>query len=96
MEVTCLSMSLSMVYCTAFYFTMAYNGDDPSGIMFVEVSAPGEKYVLAMDRQEISAGYGKAPDEKQINELGPYNMRQRHQQAVIMNSDAKFLYTTHY
>ena len=52
MEVTCLSMSLSMVYCTqsAFYFTMAYNGDDPSGIMFVEAFAPGEKYVAAMDR----------------------------------------------
>ena len=49
MEVTCLSMSLSMVYCTAF-FTMAYKGDDPSGIMFVEVFALGKKYVPAMDR----------------------------------------------
>ena len=52
-----VSVYVTMIYCTqsAFYFTMAYNGDDPSGIMFVEVFAPGEKYVPAM---EISAGYG--------------------------------------
>ena len=58
MEVTCLSMSLSMVYCTAFFTVMAYNGDDPSGIMFVEFFAPGERYMPATHRSEICGGYG--------------------------------------
>ena len=39
-----LIIRLSMDYCTAL-FTMAYNGDDPPDIMFVEFFAPGEKYM---------------------------------------------------
>ena len=48
MEVTCLSMSLSMVYCTA---------HDPPDIVFVDFFqlAPGEKYMPAM---ELPAGCG--------------------------------------
>ena len=49
MEVTYLSTANSP-------FTMTYNGDDPTGIVFVEFFAPGEKYMPATDRQEISAG----------------------------------------